>query len=103
MIMKNKLKSYKFWMAVLGGVIVLINTLGAVFNFKVNEIAITSIFTAILGIFVILGFVDKDNEKKAQTDLTNDEQTEQDEQTKSTEQIDMSKNQSLKDDNNPKQ
>ena len=59
--MKEKLKSYKFWISVLAGVIVLINTIGAVFKFSVNEVAITSIATAVLGLLVILGVVKKED------------------------------------------
>ena len=65
------MKNYKFWLAVLASVIVLINTLGAVFGFSVDEVAITSIATAVLGIFVALGFVNK-NEKQ-QTEKSIDE------------------------------
>ena len=59
--MKNNFKNYKFWLAVLAAVIVLINALGAVFNFSVNEVAITSIATAVLGVFVALGLVSKNS------------------------------------------
>lgn len=69
--MKEKFKSYKFWISVLAGVIVLINTLGAVFKFSVNEVAITSIATAVLGLLVILGIVKKEEKS------TKDEQIEQ--------------------------
>ncbi|MBQ0017545.1 MAG: hypothetical protein KBT30_02820 [Clostridiales bacterium] len=73
--MKNKFRSYKFWISLLAGVIVLINTLGTVFGFIVNELAITSIATAVLGILVILGFVKNDEvpENKSEEDIKQDD------------------------------
>lgn len=74
--MKNKFKSYTFWLALIGAIIILINTLGTTFGFSVNDVAITSIATAVLGIFVTLGVVHKDskNEHEEQQDETKDEQ-----------------------------
>ena len=60
----KKFKSYTFWISLLGAVIILINTLGSVFGFAVDELAITSIVTAVLGIFVTLGLVKKDKSKE---------------------------------------
>ena len=89
--MKNKFKSYTFWLTLIGAVIILVNTLGTTFGFSVNEVAITSIATAVLGIFVTLGIVHKDSkseqEKKQDEtkDETKDEQTgEQDLENSST-------------------
>lgn len=70
--MKNKFKSYTFWLALVGAVIILINTLGTTFGFGVDEVAITSIATAVLGIFVTLGIVHKDS--KSEQEKTKDEQ-----------------------------
>ena len=70
--MKNKFKSYTFWLALVGAVIILINTLGTTFGFGVDEVAITSIATAVLGIFVTLGIVRKDS--KNEQEKTKDEQ-----------------------------
>ena len=75
----KKLNNYKFWMSLFAAVIVLINALGSTFGFAVNEIAITSIFTAVLGVFVTLGLIKKEtkeNEKSTQNmtdDKTNGE------------------------------
>lgn len=56
----KKFKTYTFWISLLGAVIVLINALGTTFGFGVDEVAITSIVTAILGVFVTLGLIKKD-------------------------------------------
>lgn len=74
--MKNKFKSYTFWLALIGAVIILINTLGTTFGFGVNEVAITSIATAVLGIFVTLGVVKKDTKPNQENlDNANNEQS----------------------------
>lgn len=74
--MKNKFKSYTFWLALIGAVIILVNTLGTTFGFSVNEVAITSIATAVLGIFVTLGIVRKDNktEQKSKDKQPNEQE-----------------------------
>ncbi len=70
----KKFKSYTFWISLLGAVIILINTLGSVFGFAVDELTITSIVTAVLGIFVTLGLVkkDKSNEDEKSQESTED-------------------------------
>lgn len=73
--MKNNFKSYKFWIALLAAIIVLINALGATFGFTVNEVAITSIATAVLGVFVTLGFVKKDTEEENKDNINSSEQS----------------------------
>lgn len=78
----KKFNSYTFWISLLGAVIILINTLGSIFNFAVDEIAITSVVTAVLGIFVTLGLVKKDKsktEEQSQSEQENIEQAEQNE------------------------
>lgn len=61
--MKNKLKSYKFWVGLIASIVVLITTLGTVLNFSVNIVAITSICATVLGILIALGVISKDDEK----------------------------------------
>lgn len=72
----KKLNNYKFWMSLFAAVIVLINALGSTFGFAVNEIAITSIFTAVLGVFVTLGLIKKENkENEKSTQNKTDDKT----------------------------
>lgn len=63
--MKNKFKSYAFCLGVCAAVVGVVVAIGNAFNFKVNDIALTSVLTAILGVFVSLGIV----EKEPQNDL----------------------------------
>ena len=61
--MKNKFKSYAFCIGVCVSVVALVVTIGNVCGIKVNEIALTSVFTAVLGVFVALGMVQKEEQE----------------------------------------
>ena len=95
--MKNNFKNYKFWLAVLAAVIVLINALGAVFNFSVNEVAITSIATAVLGVFVALGLVNKNSkEENENVTLEKDKTKSNDDKIKTADSVENSSIESQK-------
>lgn len=55
--MKNKFKSYGFWTALAGAVVVLLNALGSAFGFSINDEVVTSIIMAIAGVLVVFGVV----------------------------------------------
>ena len=55
--MKNKIKSYGFWTAFAGAVVVLVNALGQMFGFSVDNEIITNVIMAIAGVLVVLGVV----------------------------------------------
>ena len=55
--MKNKIKSYGFWTALAGAVVVLVNALGQMFGFSVDNEIITDVIMAIAGLLVVLGVV----------------------------------------------
>ena len=57
----ERMKHYNFWVALAMAVILLLNTLSKAFNFNIDEGLINDIIMAILGIMVVLGFVQKDN------------------------------------------
>lgn len=90
-----KFNNYKFWISLLAGIIVLISTLGTVFNFSVNEVAITSIGTAVLGIFVTLGLVKKEEKNQEKQNENNSEQTTEN-QANADNKIDVQSNQNQK-------
>ena len=58
--MKQKFKSYAFCLGVCVAVVGVIVAIGNALGFKVNEVAITSVLTAILGVLVSLGVVVKE-------------------------------------------
>lgn len=62
--MKKKWTSSAFWLSVTGALIVVINALANVFHFKVDEVAITSIATSVIGLLVVLGILTKDTKKQ---------------------------------------
>lgn len=74
-------KSYAFILSLTGSVIVMLNAFGDVFNFTVNEVAITSIVTGILGVLVSLGVVVKDTKTKDEKETKDDGEIEQEKQS----------------------
>lgn len=71
--MKQRLKSYKFWVSLSASVILLVNSLGNLFGFKIDEVAMESVIMAFCGVLVVLGFVDKPKENQN----ANEEKTKQ--------------------------
>ncbi len=61
--MKQKFKSYAFCLGVCASVVSAIVVIGNAVGFKVNEVAITSVITALLGVLVSLGVIVKEPEE----------------------------------------
>ena len=81
--MKNKIKSFGFWTALAGAVVVLINALGSVFGFQVQEELVRNIIMAIAGVLVVLGVVTmpkSDSTTKEQGDVEQKEEKDNQEQ-----------------------
>lgn len=74
--MKEKFKSYSFWLSVTGAVILLLNNLGKAFGFTVDNEIIYSIVDAVCGVLVVFGVLTM-NKK------TNSNQTKQTEEKSS--------------------
>ncbi len=55
--MKNKFRSYGFWTALAGAVVVLVNALGEAFGFSIDDQVVTGIIMAIAGVLVVFGVV----------------------------------------------
>lgn len=55
--LKDKIKNYGFWMSLTAAVILVLQTLGQVFGFSVNDQAITSIVTSVCGMLIVLGII----------------------------------------------
>ena len=72
--MKKKWTSSAFWLSVTGALIVVINALANVFHFKVDEVAITSIATSVIGLLVVLGILTKDTKKQEEKKVDDNEQ-----------------------------
>ena len=72
--MKNNFKSYAFCFGVCAAIIGVVVAIGNAFNFKVDEVALTSIITAILGVLVAMGIIQKEENELENTEFTDDEQ-----------------------------
>ena len=72
--MKNKFRSYGFWTALAGSVVILLNALGSAFGFSIDNKLVTDIIMSIAGVLVVLGVVSmpkgenkKDQESEEET------------------------------------
>lgn len=80
--MKDKFKSYSFWTALSGAVVVLLQALGKCFGFSIESDIVTGIIMAIAGILVVFGVVSmpndsaKQNKENEKTDIENSEDEE---------------------------
>lgn len=84
--MNNKLKCSAFWLSATAGVVVLLNSLAKVFNFKVDEVAITSVATSVIGLLVVLGVLSKPDKNKNETEETQIEKEQQENTNQQNEQ-----------------
>ena len=55
--LKSLMKSYSFWTALAGALVILINSIGAVFGFQIEEKIISDIVMAVAGVLVAFGIV----------------------------------------------
>lgn len=83
--MKDKIRSYGFWTALAGALVVVINAIGKCFGFSVEEELVSNIVMAIAGVLVVFGVVtmpkkegDNNNEKEATEEQDTKEDIEQD-------------------------
>lgn len=85
--MDKRFKSYSFWTALAGAVVVFLNALGDCFGFSIDNDLVSGLIMAFAGILVVFGVVTmpKENEDKLQEsdkttsqedDNTSDEQEE---------------------------
>lgn len=69
MTIKDKLKSYNFWITLVSAIILLLQIFGEKFNFKVDSNFIIDVTTALCSIFVILGIISVPKSKQAKTEI----------------------------------
>ena len=73
--MKNKIKSYTFWIGLSGAVVILVQSIGKLFGLNIEGSLIENVIMSICGVLVVLGIVTKPENT---TDTTpQDEQVEQ--------------------------
>ncbi len=59
--MKNKIKSYTFWIGLSGAVVILVQSVGKLFGFDIQGNLIENVIMSICGVLVVLGIVSKPN------------------------------------------
>ena len=77
--MKKNFKSYSFWTALAGAVVVLLNALGDLFGFSVDNDLVKGLIMAVAGLLVVLGIVtmpNKDEENIDETDSSEEADSE---------------------------
>ena len=61
--MKDKIKSYGFWTAFAGALVILLNALGEIFGFSFNDQKVSALVMAIAGVLVVFGVVNMPSEE----------------------------------------
>ena len=73
----KRIKSYGFWIALSGAVVMLVNALGEIFGFAVEDQLISNFIMAIAGVLIVLGVVNmpsKESDKlENEEDIVNDD------------------------------
>ena len=72
--LKNLMKSYSFWTTLAGALVILVNSLGAVFGFQIEEKLISDIVMAVAGVLVAFGIVTLPASTKDKTTESDDSQ-----------------------------
>ena len=75
--MKEKLKSYSFWSALSGAMVIFVNALGKIFGFSVEDELISGLIMAIAGVLVVFGVVTMPSNKNESQDSFSQQQEDQ--------------------------
>ena len=55
--LKERIKTYNFWVSLASAILLLLNTIGKRFNFSVDENLYNDLFTSFCGVLVLLGII----------------------------------------------
>ena len=55
--LKERIKTYNFWVSLASAMLLLLNTIGKRFNFSVDENLYNDLFTSFCGVLVLLGII----------------------------------------------
>lgn len=72
--MKQRIKSYKFWVALSASIILFLKTLGQALNFEIDEEIINGIIMAFCGVLVVFGVVEKPAENTEEENKNKDDE-----------------------------
>ncbi|MBP3345300.1 MAG: hypothetical protein J6K97_03765 [Clostridia bacterium] len=73
----KKFKSYGFWTALAGAVVILINALGDLFGFKIESKLVENVIMGVAGVLVAVGVVSMNGKKDSPTVEENNNQPEE--------------------------
>lgn len=73
--MKDKLKSYSFWMSVSAAVVLVVNNIGKHFGFYVDNDIIAEIVDSICGVLILFGVLTMTKEEKKSNEENIDNKT----------------------------
>lgn len=73
----ERMKSYSFWVSFSGALIIFLNCLGNIFNFKIQNEVVEDVIMSIAGLLVVLGFVSKETTSDEDTNSSTEEETPQ--------------------------
>ena len=65
--LKEKIKSYSFWVSIASAIILILKVLGSRFGFTIDESMASDLFTALCSVLVLLGIIVVPNPQNAQT------------------------------------
>lgn len=74
--MKNKIKSYSFWTALAGAVVIFLNALGDCFGFSIDNELVSGLIMSIAGLLVVFGIVTMPENKNEDNNINNQESSE---------------------------
>ena len=83
--MKNKFKSYSFWMSLSASVVLVLNNIGKIFGFAINGDVATQIVDSICGVLIMLGVITMTKEEKTEESDKEEKDTKEEDDTEKEE------------------
>lgn len=79
---KDRIKSYGFWTALSGAVVILVQSITKCFGVEVQEELISDIIMSVCGVLVVFGIVTMPNKKETQNEEESEKKEENSEEDK---------------------
>lgn len=67
--LKNKVKSYSFWISLISAILIVVRIVGEHFNWFINESFIMDVVTAVCGVLVLLGILSAPSNSNSETNM----------------------------------
>lgn len=71
--LKNRIKTYAFWVALSSAVVVLVQSIGKLFGFEIESSTIENVIMSICGVLIVLGIVTNSTDSQKNSDNDFDE------------------------------